>query len=328
VVYSRELRPIPFFSFHCLWNEEQGFLLVLFSFLLCKERRAELSDLLHSGVERVAQQINNEVKDGNHMAETEEETQKLKIYHITFSPTRGSYHYGSYLANKLGTEVLIDKTLPAERIDDCVLDQENQIIVVSYPCYGGRMPSLFSAYFKNHVHLAKGSSVILLTSYGNRHFDDALVEGFDLVKEKGAEVIGATAMVTEHVYTNKVGTGRPNTSDYAVLDAFSSVIQRRLQQGEKLTDVEGNRPYKTGAAKKAVYFMPERNEALCSHCNACYAVCPTGALSANDPQACLHCLACVKACKSGALTMDMTYLQGAVTFLETHCSKQRESIYC
>lgn len=261
------------------------------------------------------------------MVQTEEETQKMKIYHITFSPTRGSYHYGSYLAHKLGTEICIDKTLPSERAVDFVLEQEHQMVLISYPCYGGRMPSLFSSYVQNHVHFAQGTKVILLTSYGNRHFDDALVEGFDLVKEKGAEVLGAAAMVTEHIYTSKVGTGRPSHCDYGVLDAFSVEIQHRLAQGETLSDVEGNRPYKqSSSAKKVVYFMPERDETLCTHCHSCDAVCPTGAMKSQDPQACLHCLACVKACKTGALTMDMTHLQGAITFLEAHCTEQRASV--
>lgn len=47
---------------------------------------------------------------------------------------------------------------------------------------------------------------------------------------------------------------------------------------------------------------PIVDEALCTHCDACTDICPTGAIVDNRAEAvkCIKCCACVKGCPTGA----------------------------
>jgi Fe-S-cluster-containing dehydrogenase component len=55
------------------------------------------------------------------------------------------------------------------------------------------------------------------------------------------------------------------------------------------------------------------NEERCTHCTACTALCPTGALSVNyptmrvsfDKEKCIACEACLKACSYNAVTIQI-----------------------
>ena len=50
--------------------------------------------------------------------------------------------------------------------------------------------------------------------YGNRDFDDALLEAADLLGERGFDVVAAAgAFIGEHSLTARVGTGRPDDAD-------------------------------------------------------------------------------------------------------------------
>lgn len=74
---------------------------------------------------------------------------------------------------------------------------------------GGRIPLLLEPVIKNK----NGNPAVIMAVYGNRDFDDAILEARDIFTEKGFKVVSAGAFIGEHSYTKNVGTGRPDTED-------------------------------------------------------------------------------------------------------------------
>lgn len=73
----------------------------------------------------------------------------------------------------------------------------DQLVVVGSPVYGGVMPLLVREYLAQHVTGEK-TACILAAVYGNRNFDDCLVEMQDLMEENGFVVTAAAACIGEH----------------------------------------------------------------------------------------------------------------------------------
>ena len=56
---------------------------------------------------------------------------------------------------------------------------ENDICLIGVPSYGGRVPR--TAVERINGFKGNGASAILVVSYGNRDYDDTLIELFDVV---------------------------------------------------------------------------------------------------------------------------------------------------
>lgn len=247
------------------------------------------------------------------------------VKHITFSPNGTTLKAGSYLAKKLGNETLYNVTLKDDRSQTIVAEKE-ELVLISFPAYAGRIPSLFANFLKQKVEL-NGAKVIFMVSYGNREFDDCLVEGYDIVEELGGSVIGATSVVTQHCYTDKVGTDHPNEDDFNVLHEFSQVALGRMDSNKVKLDLPGNRPYRDGVKITEPYYMPVKDKDKCVECGICEDVCPTKAMTTKDPSECIHCCACMNACGAGALSMKDERHLNTVKKLEANCQKIKETKY-
>ena len=81
------------------------------------------------------------------------------------------------------------------------------LLVLAYPVYGGRMPALLE---ETMTHLAGESTpAVVLAVYGNRAYEDALLEGVERLQKQGFVPIAAGAFVAEHTYTSALAGGRP-----------------------------------------------------------------------------------------------------------------------
>lgn len=247
---------------------------------------------------------------------------KRNVKHISFSPTRNSLRVGSYLSCKLGNEILINVTKnKARELTSTV--QENELLVISFPVHSGRIPVLFSDYLKSQVKL-NNSKVVIVTTYGNRAFEDALVEAEDIVKNLGGIVVGALAIVAQHSYTNKIGANRPNIEDFILIDNFASLVEERLLAGT-VVSLPGNRPYRQINKSTKNVFMPVHNENECINCNNCHVVCPTGASALENPNLCIKCFACVTNCPVGTLVFENTEMDKTIDYLEENCTIPKKS---
>lgn len=120
----------------------------------------------------------------------------MKFYNIHFSPTGGTRKVANLLTSKLTQEAceidLTDPTLPFETIS---LDKED-IALLAVPSYSGRVPA--PALQRIAALKGNGAKAILVCVYGNRAFEDTLIELLDTTKKAGFKTIAAVAAIAEH----------------------------------------------------------------------------------------------------------------------------------
>ncbi|MFA8434291.1 MAG: EFR1 family ferrodoxin [Marinifilaceae bacterium] len=186
---------------------------------------------------------------------------------------------------------------------------ENSITVIGLPVYAGRLPGDIA---KRLEKLQGNNSIaVLVVVYGNRAFEDSLLELKDIVTNSGFRIIAAAAFIGEHSYSTAsrpIAEGRPDGNDLLKCAEFSQKIQEKLQQIETTSDfsdiiVSGNFPYKEQVVFPA--FAPEIDSAVCNSCGICESVCPTNAIAINtevvtNKDLCIRCCACIKSCPTDA----------------------------
>ena len=74
-----------------------------------------------------------------------------------------------------------DFTLPDVRNCD-VTYGDGDLVVIGTPTYAGRVPNVLLPYLKERIH-AEGAIAVPVVLYGNRNFDDSLLELAELMRE-------------------------------------------------------------------------------------------------------------------------------------------------
>ena len=221
-------------------------------------------------------------------------------------------------------------TMPSDREKGLVFGSED-LLIVGVPVFGGRVPAFLGEYFSK----VKGNRTpaVFTVVYGNRDYEDALLELKNIFEENGFIGIGAAAFIGEHSYTEKIGTGRPDKSDLEIAKEFGAKVLDKLNSSEgKLQEtklvVKGNFPYKE--RKSALGAMaPETNDD-CIDCGICAKYCPKEAISFNnfkeiDASKCIKCCSCIKRCVVGAKYFnDETFKQFTQRLIDNFSSIRRE----
>lgn len=181
------------------------------------------------------------------------------------------------------------------------------VVIVGVPTYAGRVPNLLLSYMQGFR--AEGTRAILVCTFGNRHFDDCLLELYDLMQNAGAEIVCAGAFAAAHSFSRTLGAGRPDRADREDILAFSDRAAKALRNGDRLPRPEREiggyfRPVdRKGAYIDFVKIKPETDAALCTDCKICVGLCPLGAIHFDDVATvdkCMKCCACIKGCPEGA----------------------------
>lgn len=197
------------------------------------------------------------------------------------------------------------------------------IVVFGVPVYIGRVPILIRDFFASIK--GNGAIGIPVVVYGNRAFDDALIELRDIMHGNGFRCIAAGAFIGEHSFSYTLGGGRPDAADLSIAESFGKDIAAKIASGqipEHLIEVPGNPyPYQFYNAKSKKNssidirkVKPETDPQRCNNCGICAMLCPMGAINpancAEVPGICIKCGACVKKCKTKAkFFSDPTYLE-------------------
>ena len=123
------------------------------------------------------------------------------------------------------------------------LDKED-VCVVAVPSFGGRVPAIAAERLERIR--ANGAMAILVVVYGNRAYDDTLLELKTCLKRAGFRCAAAVAAVAEHSIMRQFATGRPDSDDLAELSRFAKEIRRCLEEGRIPNDlaVPGNDPFR------------------------------------------------------------------------------------
>lgn len=248
----------------------------------------------------------------------------MKLYNIVFSPTGGTKQVADCFTGALeGDVTTVDLTDSKQDFRTISLTKED-VAVISVPSYGGRVPAV-AAERLGMVH-GNGARAVLVCVYGNRAYEDTLVELEDTAKQAGFQAIAAVAAVAEHSIARQFAAGRPDVQDAKQLAAFAQQIQNKLSTGASSEPaLPGNRPYKK-AGRAGMVPKPTKD---CTRCGVCAAECPVQAISKEDPKkvdekACISCMRCIAVCPQGARKVNPVMLSAASLMLKKVCSKRKE----
>lgn len=248
----------------------------------------------------------------------------MNIHQLTFSPTGGTRRVSEAICKAFNVECHITELCikqehlkyPSIHVDD--------LVVISMPVYAGRVPAL--AVERLRGVKANGAKCVIVAVYGNRAYEDALLEMQDVATEMGFQVIAAVAAIAEHSICRMYGAGRPDDEDAKVLASFGSYIlnKAKTQQSFEPLVLPGNRPYKQGCSGP----YPVANDD-CIECGTCVSECPTGAISLQNPKAnnqelCIGCMRCVSVCPTQARGIGER-LNLLTAHLKPLCSDRKEN---
>lgn len=214
---------------------------------------------------------------------------------------------------------IVDITLPEQRKQPLCTKGED-LLIVGVPVYMGRVPALINDWL--NVIEAHNTPTVCVVVYGNRVFDDALLELRNILKDRGCIPFAGAAYIGEHSFScpdAPTAQGRPNTEDLEHADAFGRQILEKLQSvtsSSELSEVSvpGNYPYGGATELWDVDFIAVDD--ACIQCGLCAKVCPAGAVDPEDstaiePKKCITCCACLKKCPQNARTMKPGPVQDA-----------------
>jgi len=250
---------------------------------------------------------------------------------VYYSPTGASRKIAEAVAGGLGkTHGRVDLTSPEESLG--VVLGRDELAVIAVPVYGGRVP--VTAAKRLMAVKGEGGPAVILVVYGNRAFEDALVELKDIAVGQGFRPVAAAAFIGEHSFSTgdtPIAQGRPDEADLRKAAAFGVDVKRKLGtiKGE-IPDlrVPGNRPYKERSSPSEGT-SPETDPATCILCGACAKACPTGAVTVAEAvstikELCTRCTACIKACPTGARAWVHPGVKKTATWLHTSFGDRKE----
>ena len=246
-----------------------------------------------------------------------------KIWAVYFSGTGTTRRTVERIAGGIASRL----NLPAESVDfsrpavrqETLRFGEKDLVVFGTPVYAGRVPNVLLPFLRERI-MGGGALAVPVVLFGNRNYDDALIELRNILAADGMHPIAAGAFVGEHSFSRVLGADRPNAEDEALMDEFAARVAA-LAAGldaapEKSVAVRGQeplRPYYTprdraGNPINILKVKPKTDLSRCGGCGLCAEVCPMGSIDPADVSAvrgiCIKCCACVKGCPIGAKFFD------------------------
>lgn len=252
---------------------------------------------------------------------------------VYFSPTHTTRAVLEGISRGIGAGKIqhLDLTLPgAETIAHTKSSAD--LVIIGAPVYTGRVSQ--TAVNRLSRLKADKTPAVIVVVYGNRAYEDALLELKHLAEAAGFYSIAAGAFIGEHSFATEplpIAYGRPDEADFEAAVAFGRKIHDRLnsfQAPDPIPPVQvpGNFPYRERT--KLPKGSPTTTPALCILCGTCAGGCPTGAISVGDAvitdvDSCIYCCACVKNCPEKARVLDIPALTEITVRLNNSCGDRK-----
>jgi ferredoxin len=214
-----------------------------------------------------------------------------------------------------------DFTLPDGRVCELRFG-ESDLVIFGIPTYAGRVPNVLLPFLTKKV-FGGDAIAVPVALYGNRNFDDSLIELRNILEDDGFHTIAAAAFIGEHSFSYKLAAGRPDMEDLHKADNFSAKVSEIITDAKSRNDFISRGPVPVrGETPLRPYYTPrDRNgepidilkvkpqvSADSISCGICADICPMGSIDHEDVRIyngiCIKCGACVKKCPKHARYYD------------------------
>lgn len=253
-----------------------------------------------------------------------------KLHLIYFSATNTTIKVIKTISEEMAFPDLMHHNI-TQGVSKPIHLNSSDVVIFGMPVYGGRIPR--TAVESLMKIKGDGTPTIIVCVYGNRHYDDALLELKDIVTDNGFIVFAAGAFIAQHSIFSGMGQGRPDQSDLQSMRRFGAdalgvlSFSRNFSRGIEL-EVKGNNPYKEF---RVIPLYPSGNN-RCDECGTCVNNCPVGAIAIDNPRktdesVCISCGRCIYVCPQRARRFSgLKYMLARRRFTKKY-SKRREPEY-
>lgn len=224
-----------------------------------------------------------------------------------FSPTGGTLEVAKTFCNSISTNICYANLSMADISKEYICsmtENDSDLTVIAAPVFAGRIPKLVSDRLA--MINGEGKPAVIIAVYGNRAYEDALIELSDIAKSLNFNVIAAGAFVAQHSLSPNVANGRPDITDIKEIKDFGHAVASKLNtRVSSPLIIPGNHPYKERKKMQATPF----SLASCTKCKMCITLCPTTAITFENNEIktslekCILCAACVAKCPKNARTI-------------------------
>ncbi len=236
---------------------------------------------------------------------------EISVRTIYFSPTGTTKRIVEAIGQSLGrVEDSVDLTGQRGDFPDGLRFQPNDVVIFGTPVYSGRaQKDALKALEKMN---GNGARIVAVAIYGNRAYEDALVEVLDMAEIVGFVPVAAGAFIGEHSFASSnypLAMGRPDPEDLMKAKDFGSRVRTKIFNNQDLSiqeSVPGNRPYRSVSRREQA---PLTDEHRCIRCGRCVNICPNQAIELQEriitsKQLCMMCCACIRTCPTQARGLD------------------------
>ena len=268
-----------------------------------------------------------------------------KVWAIYFSPTGTTQKVVSTLAEELAKSLnaeidYYDFTLPQARKNFAPIAKED-LVVFGTPTYAGRVPNVLLKYLETIK--GNGALAIPVATFGNRAFDNSLIELRDILENGDFHTIAATAVSCEHSFSYELGAGKPDNTDISQITDFAKRVSAKIATSNPIdttVTVDGipetyggyYKPQDRNGTHIDIRKVTPKVSDACTKCGICAEVCPMGSIDPTDVSQmrgiCIKCGACFKKCPIHARYFDDEgYLYHKTELEELYARRAQNSFF-
>lgn len=255
-----------------------------------------------------------------------------KVWGVFFSPTKTSKSIVDAIISGISPDDngVLDLTYPAGAAARQF--RPDELVVIGVPVYAGRVAPL--AVERLAGVTGNNSPAVLVVMYGNREYEDALIELRDLAEKASFTPVAGAAFIGEHSFSSPempIAQGRPDSTDLSEAMMFGrKIVEKvgRLQGVGTLSalQVPGCIPYKDSMG--SLQITPLVSASACTLCGLCIAACPGGAITLDgtvvvNGSRCIFCCACIKSCPESAISIGASPMLEKRQWLNENCTERK-----